>query len=222
MPRDLEDPAGGVRPSESVYGLLRGRERTVPQVLPKWALLRLSNALEDCYLERAERGVVLATFQRADFYLPVSDRWRLIAMRSELAAVLAAFDHASAGCDRALQLDLPVGSPLRLEWNIVIDCPLWAICLSAREISGDGRVADRDRRFEAIWTVQPTVVREAARRLLAVGERSWRGVGRLAPSRVTDPGVRLAVVDPDPVGALCDRLTFHAARSTPVAARQCA
>ena len=50
------------------------------------------------------------------------------------------------------------------EWAVVVDAPGFAACLSAWEPPVAAPPEDdRDRVFEAFWTLDPTVVRDAAR-----------------------------------------------------------
>ena len=51
------------------------------------------------------------------------------------------------------------------EWAVVIDAPGYAACLLAWETpesQRDDHLPDRERRFEALWTLDPRVVRRAA------------------------------------------------------------
>ena len=51
---------------------------------------------------------------------------------------------------------------MRREWAVVCDAPGAAGCLAGIERLGDGRAAVGARRFEAVWSVDPAVVRDAA------------------------------------------------------------
>jgi DICT domain-containing protein len=56
---------------------------------------------------------------------------------------------------------------------VVIDAPGYAACLLAweRPRRADATVADRDRRFESLWTIDPRVVRRAAQASCAIAAR---------------------------------------------------
>jgi hypothetical protein len=60
-------------------------------------------------------------------------------------------------------VDLPEDSPLRREWAVICDADRLPVALTAWELPGQSRVADRDRVFEAVWTLDPVAVRDAAR-----------------------------------------------------------
>ncbi len=53
------------------------------------------------------------------------------------------------------------------EWAVVVDAPGYAVCLLAWETpesSRDDHLPDRERIFEALWTLDPRVVRRAVAR----------------------------------------------------------
>ncbi len=52
---------------------------------------------------------------------------------------------------------------MRREWTVVCDAADYPAMLTAWELPGQSTVADRQRLFEAIWTVEPSAVRSAAR-----------------------------------------------------------
>lgn len=138
----------------------------VPQQLRKWALVAISRAIEDESLAAAERPVVLATFQRERFYRHVERRWEELARTARLAVVLADFPAPAMPLWKPIEVPIAPDVPLAREWALVVDAPGFAACLAAWEIPDQAEVADAERRFEAIWTVEPEPVREAARVLL--------------------------------------------------------
>lgn len=151
----------------SVYASLRQTvPALVPQRLPKWALTAISRAIEDESLAAAEQPVVLATFQRERFYRQVQRRWEELARTARLAVVLADFERPDMPLWKPIEVPIAADAPLVREWALVVDAPGFAACLSAWEVPEEGVVADRDRRFEAVWSVEPEPVREAARVLL--------------------------------------------------------
>ena len=63
--------------------------------------------------------------------------------------------------------EIPIGAQDALgnEWAVVVDAPGYAACLLAWEQPGvtePGGAGDADRRFEAIWTLDPRATRRAA------------------------------------------------------------
>ena len=49
------------------------------------------------------------------------------------------------------------------EWAVVCDSVDLPVVLTAWELPGQSGVADRDRMFESIWSVEPRAVRDASR-----------------------------------------------------------
>ena len=104
--------------------------------------------------------------------------------------------------------------PLGLEWSLVCDAPHYAGCLSAWEPPGQGDVEDADRVLETIWSVEPSVVRDAARISKGIAARS-------APDLVK-PIEHLLDVTPPPSGeefrlvsALTNRMVAYVGVGSP-------
>ncbi len=100
------------------------------------------------------------------------------------------------------------GDPLREEWAVVCDSPAFAAVLSAWEPPGQPRHPDREREFEAVWTLDPAPVRTAARVCLDLAEAAGvDGVpdlrAALASSPTSTPPSPQAVTD------FCDRVIAH-------------
>ena len=143
-------------------GLRRRSPELVPQVLRKATLLALSRAIEDECCARAERPVLFASFQRERFYRQSKARWVELARTARVAVVFADFPEPPNDTPPPVELPLPGTAPLLREWAIVCDAPDYPACLSAWELPGQDR-ADSERRFETLWTVDPGIVRSAAR-----------------------------------------------------------
>jgi DICT domain-containing protein len=89
-----------------------------------------------------------------------------------------------------LEVPLAGDAPLLREWAVVCDAPESAAVLAGRERPGrDGR-ADHGRLFEATWSVEPTLVRQAARVGIQLARRyhaaAGGGSGTAALQRVAD------------------------------------
>lgn len=138
----------------------------VPQRLPKWSLTAISRAIEDESLASAERPVVLGAFQRERFYRHVERRWDELARTARLAAALADFPAPEMPLWKAIEVPIAPDMPLVREWALVVDAPGFAACLAAWEVPDQAAVPDRERVFEAVWTIEPEAVREAGRVLL--------------------------------------------------------
>lgn len=152
----------------SVFALLRRSLPDLPpQRLPKRMLTALSYAIEDESFASAERPVVLASFQDERFYRHVERRWAELARTARLAVVLAQFPQARRPEAGAIEIPIAPDAPLHREWALVIDSPGCSVCLAAWEVPEQARGPDRERLFEALWTVDPERVRGAARVLLS-------------------------------------------------------
>ncbi len=148
----------------SIYaGLRRRRADLAPYLLPKQTLVRMSHAIEDECAARAERPVLIATFQRERFYRQAEGRYRDLTRTAEIALVLADFSERRDPVGAPVEVPIPSAEPLGREWTLVCDAPGYSACLSAWERLGQDSVPDGDRLFETIWTVAPESVRTAVR-----------------------------------------------------------
>jgi DICT domain-containing protein len=149
----------------SIFAELRRKNPAlVTHRLRKSTLIALSWAIEDECCAVAEAPVLFGAFQRGDFYEKSAPRWNELARVARSAIVFA--DHWEGGADDAVgpvRATLAATSPMRREWAVICDAPDSTACLTAWELPGQGKVADRQRIFEAAWTVDPVAVRDAAR-----------------------------------------------------------
>jgi DICT domain-containing protein len=148
----------------SVFAELRRRH---PQLerhrLHKSTLLALSWALEDECCARAQRPILFGAFQSDRYYRPSAPRWRELARVARSCVALGAFESGSA-TDQGVHLAaLAPDAPMRREWSVVCDAPDLPAVLTAFELPGQEGVPERDRLFEAIWSLDPRAVRDAAR-----------------------------------------------------------
>src|SRR6476661_3864578 len=145
---------------ESLYGLLRlRRPELAPELVPKPRMIALSHAIEDECLARAHAPVLIGSFQRERFFLSEEPRWRGFA---QTAAVTVAFADFETRTDtQPIQLHVQRDHPLNREWAIACFAPGACAALAGWEPPGQDDVADAQRRFEAIWTVDPELVFEA-------------------------------------------------------------
>lgn len=198
-------------PEVSIFaGVRRRRPDLQPYVLPKRTLIGLSHAIEDECAARAERPVLFASFQRERFWRDAERRWRDLALTAHCAIVFADFDRARVPEDEGAQIEVPIdrGDPFGREWSLVCDAPDYAAFLAGWERPGQSGVADGSRRFETIWSVEPQLVREAARISAGFVERAEPGLlGRFLPRlRDTPPpsGEELRLV-----GSLTNRMVAY-------------
>ena len=163
--------------SPSIYAELRRRHPTLlTHRLRKSTLIALSHAIEDECCAVADRPVLFGAFQRAEFYTASAARWRELARVARSATVFADTWPEDVPTSPDLRhVSLADDAPLRREWAVVCDAPDGGACLTAWELPGQDDVRDRDRLFEAAWTVDPAAVRDAARVAAAVASAAGGG-----------------------------------------------
>ena len=178
---------------ESLYGLLRlRRPELAPELIPKPRMLALSHAIEDECMARAHAPVLIGSFQRERFFRSEEPRWKGFAATAAVAAAFADFETRTD--TRPVQLHVERDHQLNREWAIACFAPGASAALAGWEPPGQDDVPDAERRFEAIWTVDPELVYEVVdaediRR--ATGPRpapsgpDVRGVAALARRMVT-------------------------------------
>ena len=195
-------------PSGSVYAELRRAYPALPSHrLRKSTLVALSWAIEDEFAARATTPVLFGAFQHHEFYERSRPRWRELARVARDAVVFADFA-ASAGDATPREVALGPDSPMHREWTVVSDSVELPAALAAWELPGQTAVADRDRIFEAVWTVEPRAVRHAARTCaLIAAEHGDPGAPALLHALADDPGAGLA--DLASVSALFSRVVSY-------------
>ena len=188
----VEEPALGDQPS-IFAGLREERPELQVQRLSRRTMLAVSQAIEDEGAVQADRALLVGAFQREEVYRRAQSRWDELARTAGQAIVFADFDASRRPAAGADEVALPSGSPLRREWAVICDAPGWAACLAGWERPRRPGERPARRPFEAIWTVDPEVVRHATRlalRLAAehapgLGPRDERWLGDLPPLDAT-------------------------------------
>lgn len=169
----LEQAIRQVRSSDdaveaSVYAVLRHRYPDLPSyTLTKQTLLALSWAIEDESLAQARRPLLIGAFQSGRYFAPSQRRWRELARSARSAYVLAELDDPDDAASPR-RVGLPPDAPLLREWIVVVDDPGLTAAMVAWEIPGQAEIPDRDRLFEAVWSLEPDVVRTASLASLAI------------------------------------------------------
>ena len=201
--------------SPSIFAELRRKHPAlVTHRLRKSTLIALSWALEDECCAVADRPVLFGAFQRGDFYDSSASRWTELA-RTARAAIVFADRWNGTASDAAGPARSPLSedAPLRREWAVVCDAPDSTACLSAWELPGQADVPDRQRVFEAVWTVEPVAVRDAARVAAAVAAGAGvLGAADLVAELAGAPTARPAATAP--VTALFNRVVAYVDRLT--------
>jgi DICT domain-containing protein len=115
-------------------------------------MLALSQAIEDECLALADRPTVTGAFQRVDAYEQALPRWRELARSGASTLVFADFPR-SRTVRGVHQVAIPASAPLAREWAVVCDASTASAVLAGWERA--------DGRFEALWSLEPDVVRLA-------------------------------------------------------------
>ncbi|KAB2812282.1 MerR family transcriptional regulator [Pimelobacter simplex] len=199
--------------SPSVFAELRRRHPALAvHRLRKSTLIALSWAIEDECCAVADRPVLFGAFQRPEFYAPSARRWAELARVARSAVVFA--DGWPGGVDDAegpVRVTLDPSAPLRREWSVVCDAFDSTACLAAWELPGQSTVPDRERLFEALWTVDPVAVRDAARVAAAVAaDAGVAGAPALLDELAATPAPRATA--PAAVTALFNRVVAYVDR----------
>lgn len=167
--------ARGDRPvieDDSIYsGLRRRRPDLKSYTLAKSTLISVSHAIEDECAAGSAHALLFGSFQRERHYRSAEPRWRDLAASAECAFVLADFDHVNEPDGGPVEVPIDNTEPLGREWSLVYDAPAFGAVLSAWERPGQDDVADMDRRFEALWSVEPELVRDASTVAYGIVER---------------------------------------------------
>lgn len=196
----------------SVFAELRRRHpQLMPQRLRKATLLALSWAIEDEFCSRAERAHLFAGFQHERFLRAAEPRWVELARVSASTLVFAAPAPESRPQSALRLVGLEPEDPMRREWFVICESRELPVVLTAWELPGQGDVADRERLFEAIWTVEPGAVRDAARVCARVAQS--HGCAEAAPllyELADEPGPAFA--DAAAVTTLFNRVVAYADR----------
>ena len=168
------EPAPGEVDGTLFAALRRSRPDLALHVLSRTGMLALSRAIEDEAAARGDRPHFAAAFQRADVYRRArSARWRTLARHAASTLVFADFARSRLVADGVAEIAIPPRSAQEREWAVVCEGA------SAAVLAGWERP---DGRFEAVWSVEPDVVRTA-------GSVARSLAGRAAPALElpTDP-----------------------------------
>lgn len=187
LPAAIERARGSSpAPERSFFAGLRSRRpQLVPQLMTKAMMLGLSRAIEDECLARAEPCVIFGSFQRVSHYRRAETRWRELARTAEVVAVFADFRRARRVDGSPLEIPVPRRHPLAREWAVVIDGGQFGVCLTAWERVENGKRSER--RFEALWSIEPEVVREATRVAAEVLAQTIPEARAALPARLEEP-----------------------------------
>lgn len=197
----------------SVFAELRRRHPTLAvHRLRKSTLIALSWAIEDECCAVADRPMLFGAFQRREFYAPSAPRWAELSRVARSAIVFAdGWDGSAEEAEGPVRVSLPETAPMRREWAVVCDALDSTACLSAWELPGQSQVPDRQRIFEAVWTVDPVAVRDAARVAASVAAEAGVPTAAGLLYELADPPAP-RVTTPTAVTALFNRVVAYVDR----------
>jgi DICT domain-containing protein len=202
---------GGASDHPSIYAAVAAQDPSArPHVMRKRTLVALSRAIEHEALALAAAPVVFGAFQQERFYRQMERQYRRLAAHADAAAVFADFPGGLRHPDGApAEIPIAPDDALGNEWAVIVDAPGYAACLLAWEQPGAGAAgSDADRRFEAIWTIDPEATRRAAQVAARLAGRADPAYGeRLSELLTARP---LALEEPAPaLTALTNRMIAY-------------
>ncbi|HEX8049841.1 MAG TPA: DICT sensory domain-containing protein [Solirubrobacterales bacterium] len=147
----------------SLFAQLRERRPGLqPMTIRKRHLTPLAHAIEEESAARAERALLIGSFQRERFYRQSEPRWRELSQGAECAFVFADFEAAREPAGAPAELPISRSHPVSREWALICEAPEHGACMVAWEPPGRSAPGDPEREFELLLSVEPAVVREAA------------------------------------------------------------
>ncbi|HEY3553062.1 MAG TPA: DICT sensory domain-containing protein, partial [Solirubrobacterales bacterium] len=147
----------------SLFAQLRERRPDLqPMTVRKRHLTPLARAVEEESAARAERSLLIGSFQRERFYRQSEARWGELSAGAESAFVFADFQQLRRPRRGPVELPVERSHPVTREWALICAAPEHGACMVAWEPPGRTRPGDAQREFELLLSVEPAVVREAA------------------------------------------------------------
>ena len=160
-------------PNSIVTEILQSFSHWRPQMYFKSSLTALSHAMEDRFLAGEEQALIITTFQKERFYRQEAHRYKKIARLSPHVYILTSPEtEFSNNSDVYEKIAFDDDDALAQEWHLVVIASNYANCLICREkivapLENKSQVTmDNHRRFEGIWTCEPSVSQKAAEILL--------------------------------------------------------
>ena len=173
---------GGPSDRPSIYAAVAAADHGGrPQVLKKSTLVALSRAIEHETLAQAASPVLFGAFQHEEFYRDVEPRYRRISQFSDAAIAFADFEELRRPAGGPIEVPIAPEDKLGNEWAVIVDAPGYAACLLAWEMPGatqPGDPGDLNRRFEAIWTLDPRATRKASQVAARLAGRADPALGK--------------------------------------------
>ena len=181
---------GGPRDHPSIYAAVAAADHGGrPQILKKSTLVALSRAIEHETLAQAAAPVLFGAFQHEEFYRDVEPRYRRISQFSDAAVAFADFKQLRRPAGGPIEVPIAPEDKLGNEWAVIVDAPGYAACLLAWEMPGatqPGDPGDLNRRFEAIWTLDPRATRTASQVAARLAGRADPALGEHLENLLAD------------------------------------
>jgi MerR family transcriptional regulator, light-induced transcriptional regulator len=178
--RVTAQPSG---PPSIFAGLRERRPDLLPITIRKSHLIHLTWAVEEESAARAERALVIGAFQRPEHYRASEHRWRRLARGAGLAFVLATFEQPRSPSDGPVEVPIPADEPVADEWAVICLAPGYSVCLIGWEtVDASGAKTEGDRTFDALLSVEPSVVREVAASAVSIASAGEPAIGEAAQS----------------------------------------
>lgn len=188
LPAAIEKARISVEVPATVFaGLRRRRTDLIPAILSKRTMLFISHAIEDEFCARAVPAALFGSFQRERFYRTSEQRWRDLTRTAEVTMVFADFERKRKPRGAPAELPIDRSEPASREWAIVCDGDGYAACLAGWELPGQNGKPDMDRCFEALWSIEADVVRDAVGVALDLASRSAPELVTAVPDRLRRP-----------------------------------
>jgi MerR family transcriptional regulator, light-induced transcriptional regulator len=188
--RVTAEPSG---PPSLFASLRERRPDLLPLAIRRPQMMHLTRAVEEESAARAERALMIGAFQRPEFYRASEARWRRLARGAGVAFVLATFEEARRPEGGPIEVPIHSGEPVADEWAVICLAPGYSACLIGWEtVAATGR-PDDERTFDALLSVEPSVVREVAGAAVGVAAEGEPRVAERARSyldRIPDSSQR--------------------------------
>jgi DICT domain-containing protein len=164
----------------SIYAGVRLRHPYLEAVtLPEPFMLAISRAIEQESSAYGRDAVLVGCFQRQSAWLRAERRWCELAAAGHTALVFADFPEVDDTGD-LWRLPIEPGAPIEHEWAVICDGPHGSACIVGVELPRPPSRPHAPRRFEAVWSVDPNVVRDAARVGVGLAVRCVPSLARAA------------------------------------------
>jgi DICT domain-containing protein len=155
----------------SLFAQLRERRPDLqPMTVRKRHLTPLARAIEEESAARAERTLLIGSFQRERFYRQSEKRWRELARGAECAFVFADFEAVRQPAGAPAELPIALSHPVSREWALICAAPEHGACMVAWEPPGRSTPGDPEHEYELLLSMEPAVVREAAEAATTLAE----------------------------------------------------